>query len=344
LDAAPLLAVSPDGRSFATTVEQSKVHVFSTSTLRRVATISLPKRRIAGAGAWAGDRFVLGGDRGLVQIWDVAGTEPKPVTGLRGLSNQGQLRSIASAAGGQVVAAVDAWDGPDPRTGAPPPREGELAIWRDGRLVGGNPINLHTYGNAVAVSRDGSTVAVATEDGRVLVVDGHTGRAERTIRPQTAPVSVTSVAFSPDGTLASGSWAGIVNLWNPKTGKGLGHPTLAAQAPVSAIAFAPDGKMFATSGGSSGHTKVWVTSTLQQLGDDFPGGEGSWGNVAYTPNGRYLFSAYADGSAYRWPVTVDAWADQACRVAGRNFTREEWRRFVAGRSYERVCPGAPARR
>ncbi|HYZ18816.1 MAG TPA: AAA family ATPase [Gaiellaceae bacterium] len=344
LDAAPLLAVSPDGRSFATTVEQSKVHLFSTSTLRRVATISLPKRRIAGAGAWAGDRFVLGGDRGLVQIWDVAGTEPKPVTGLRGLSNQGQLRSIASAAGGQVVAAVDAWDGPDPRTGAPPPREGELAIWRDGRLVGGNPINLHTYGNAVAVSRDGSTVAVATEDGRVLVVDGHTGRAERTIRPQTAPVSVTSVAFSPDGTLASGSWAGIVNLWNPKTGKGLGHPTLAAQAPVSAIAFAPDGKMFATSGGSSGHTKVWVTSTLQQLGDDFPGGEGSWGNVAYTPNGRYLFSAYADGSAYRWPVTVDAWADQACRVAGRNFTREEWRRFVAGRSYERVCPGAPARR
>ena len=44
----------------------------------------------------------------------------------------------------------------------------------------------------------------------------------------------------------------------------------------------------------------------------------------------YLFSAYADGSAYRWPVTVGAWADQACRVAGRNFTREEWRRFVAG--------------
>jgi len=243
-----------------------------------------------------------------------------------------------------VVAAVDAWDGPDPKNGGPPPREGELAIWRDGRLVGGKPMNLHTYGNAVALSRDGSTVAVATEEGRVLVVDAHTGQTDRTIRPQTGPISVTTVAFSPDGTLASGSWAGIVNLWDPKTGKGLGHPTLVAQAPVSAIAFAHDGKMFATSGGSSGHTKVWVTSTLQQLGDDFPGGEGSWGNIAYTPNGRYLFSAYADGSAYRWPVTVGAWADQACRVAGRNFTREEWRRFVAGRSYERVCPGRPTQR
>jgi WD40 repeat protein/class 3 adenylate cyclase len=344
LDAAPLLAVSPDGRSFATTVSQSSVNLFSTSTLRRVGTISLAKRRTVGAGAWAVARFVLGADRGLVQIWDVAGEEPKPVAALRGLSNQGQVRSVATAAGGRVVAAVDAWDGPDPKDGGPPPREGELAIWRNGRLVGGKPMRLHTYGNAVAVSRDGSTVAVATEDGRVLVVDGHTGQAERKIRPQAGPTSVTTVAFSPDGPLASGSWAGIVKLWDPKTGRELGHPTLVAQAPVSAIAFAPDGKMFATSGGSSGHTKVWVTSTLQQLGDDFPGGEGSWGNVGYTPDGRYLFSAYADGTAYRWPVTVDAWADQACRVAGRNFTSEEWRRFVAGRTYERVCSGLPTPR
>jgi WD40 repeat protein/class 3 adenylate cyclase len=343
LDAAPLFAVSPDGRSFATTLARSSVTVFSTSTLQRSATISLARRRTVGAGAWAGRRFVVGADRGLVQIWDVAGVEPRPGAVLRGLSNKGQLRSVATAAGGRVVAAVDAWDGPDPKNGGPPSREGELAIWREGRLVGGKPMSLHTYGNAVAVSRDGSTVAVATEDGRVLVVDAQTGRAERTIRPQKGPVAVTTVAFSPQGTLASGSWAGIVNLWDPKTSKGLGHPTLVAQAPVSAIAFAPDGEMFATSGGSSGHTKVWVRSTLQQLGDDFPGGEGSWGNVAYTPDGRYLFSAYADGSAYRWPVTVGAWADQACRVAGRNFTHEEWRRFVAGRSYERVCPERPTR-
>jgi WD40 repeat protein/class 3 adenylate cyclase len=341
LDAAPLLAVAPDGRSFAATVAQSSVTIFSTSTLRRIATISLAGGQTVGAGAWAGRRFVLGGGRGLVQIWDVAGVEPKPVAALQGLSNQGQLRSIATGAGGRVVAAVDGWDGPATTGGGPPPGEGELAIWRDGRLVGGKPMNLHTYGNAVAVSRDGSMVAVATEDGRVLIVDGQTGQAARTIRPHTAPVSVTTVAFSPDGTLASGSWAGIVNLWDPRTGKSLGHPTLVAQAPVSAIAFSPDGERFATSGGSSGHAKVWVTSTLQQLGDDFPGGEGSWGNIAYTPDGRYLFSAYADGSAYRWPVTVGAWADQACRVAGRNFTREEWQRFVTGRSYERVCPGLP---
>ena len=84
-----------------------------------------------------------------------------------------------------------------------------------------------------------------------------------------------------------------------------------------------------------------MTSTLQQLGDDFLAVR-LVGNIAYTPNGRYLFSAYADGSAYRWPATVGAWARQACRVAGAQLNREEWRRFVAGRSYERVCPGLPA--
>ncbi len=164
LDAAPLLAVSPGGRSFAASVSESRVSLFSTSTLRRMATISLASRRTVGAGAWAGDRFVLGADRGLVQIWDVAGVEPKPFAALHGLSHQGQLRSVATGAGGRVVAAVDSWDGPDPKNGGPPPHEGELGIWRDGRLVG-KPINLNAYGNAVAMSRDGSTVAVATDDG-----------------------------------------------------------------------------------------------------------------------------------------------------------------------------------
>ena len=68
------------------------------------------------------------------------------------------------------------------------------------------------------------------------------------------------------------------------------------------------------------------------------------GDAAGPVERTFLISAYADGSAYRWPVTVGAWADQACRVAGRNFTREEWQRFVAGRSYERVCPGVATQR
>ncbi len=112
---------------------------------------------------------------------------------------------------------------------------------------------------------------------------------------------------------------------------------LAAPAPVASLSFAADGKAFATSGGSSGHVRICVKSTEQQLGADLPGGAVLWGNAAYTPDGRYMFSVFGDGSAYRWPVTVQSWEQHACAVAGRNFTQAEWRRFVGGRSYAKVC-------
>src|SRR5262249_5262733 len=160
LPATPLLALSPDGRSFAASavsavyVEaqergasnantvQSSVELYSTSLLRRVATISMASGRSVGAGAWAGKRFVLGADRGLVQLWDVADGTPAPRAVLRGLSKQGQVTSIATADGGRLVAAAAGWSGPPPQSGGPPPQEGELAIWRDGKLVGDKPLNL----------------------------------------------------------------------------------------------------------------------------------------------------------------------------------------------------------
>src|SRR6266550_1299780 len=156
----PLLAVSPDGRLFSASgvsngTAQSRVELYRTAPLRHVGAISLPKSRSVGAGAWAGSRFVLGADRGLVQLWNVTGGKAVAGQELHGLSPKAQVRSVATARGSQVVAAVDAFFGPPPpgqQFGLP---EGELAIWRDGRLVGGKPRNLHNFGDAVALSPDG---------------------------------------------------------------------------------------------------------------------------------------------------------------------------------------------
>jgi len=64
---------------------------------------------------------------------------------------------------------------------------------------------------------------------------------------------------------------------------------------------------------------------------------GRWASAAFTPDGGELVTLYANGRGTLWPGTVRAWADHACSVAGRNFTREEWSRFVGGRSYTSVC-------
>jgi len=46
---------------------------------------------------------------------------------------------------------------------------------------------------------------------------------------------------------------------------------------------------------------------------------------------------YGDGTGFVWPTTVAAWIAHACTVAGRNLTREEWRRYVPQRAYGPVC-------
>jgi WD40 repeat protein/class 3 adenylate cyclase len=340
----PLLAISPNSRIFAASAvidpngnAASPVELYSVSPLRRVGTIPLPKGRSAGAGAFAGNRFVVGADRGLVEFWPVTDGHARPGPLLHGFSAKSQVRALVTADAGRIVAGVDGWYGP------PPTERGELAIWRDGRLVRGKAIKLSGFGNAVALSADGLTAAVTADalpghPVQVLIVDTRTGKVERAITVPHASGRATALAFGPDGTLATGSWSGIVNLWDPKTGAGIGRPTLVAPAPVSSISFSRDGKTFATSGGSSGGTSIWETATRQQLGSNFPGGEGQWGNVAYTSDGRYLMSVFSDGTAFRWPVAVDAWENQACSVAGRNFTSEEWRRFVGSRRYSKVCP------
>jgi WD40 repeat protein len=200
------------------------------------------------------------------------------------------------------------------------------------------PIPLGSPGNGVAFSPDRRRLAVAVADGRVLLIDPATGRMLRTIRPlEGADGGAVSVAFAPDGSLATGTWAGIVQFWNPVSGVTVGHPVLVASAPVSSIAFAPGAGRFATSGGSDGTLKLWFTSTLQQEGPSLDNEGGTWGNAVFTPDGRWLVAIHSDGHGFLWPVSLGDWESHACAVAGRNMTREEWSRLVAGLSYRPIC-------
>src|SRR5262249_39030699 len=141
----------------------------------------------------------------------------------------------------------------------------------------------------------------------------------------------------PGGTLATGGGSGIGQLWTPSTAKQLGHPVLTLPAPVATISFDPSGAEFVTAGGPA-FTKLWDTKTLQQLGAAFPGSPGQWGNAQFTPDGSKLVTLYKDGHGTIWPGTRATWRTHAGEVAGRNLTKEEWSRYVTGRSYSKPCP------
>jgi WD40 repeat protein len=173
------------------------------------------------------------------------------------------------------------------------------------------------------------------------LLDARTGRTERVLHLDGAP-GFSTAAFAPDGTLATGTWAGILQRWKPATGTRIGVPTLVAAAPVASISFDPAGDAFATSGGSDGLARIWTTATRQQFGATFPGDPGQWGNAQYTLDGTKLVVVYADWKGFVWPATVRAWEAHACAVAGRNFTADEWRRFVRGHRYAKTCAQFPS--
>ena len=62
------------------------------------------------------------------------------------------------------------------------------------------------------------------------------------------------------------------------------------------------------------------------------------GNAQFTRDGSKLVTLYKDGHGTVWPGTLSAWKEHACRVAGRNLTKEEWSRYVTSRSYSKTCP------
>jgi WD40 repeat protein len=128
-----------------------------------------------------------------------------------------------------------------------------------------------------------------------------------------------------------------VDLWNPTTGQAQAPALIAASAPITSLAFEPDGQRFVTAGYQDGAAKLWFLATLQQEGPALPTEAGTASAVAFAAGGRGLLDVQDTGHAFVWPTALSDWELRACQVAGRNFTREEWVRLVAQPRYAPVC-------
>jgi len=324
------LALAPDGTRFATRTAPGRIGVFSMRSLRQEESFLLAQGADVLSVAWSTHNLIAVGGTSGIQVWSIQGT-PAMLGPLAGVPGRG--RQVAFSADGGAVAAVTIVPQP---FNEPTPPDGWLAVWDLPSRHLRFSQELGAEGLSVAVDARAHLVAAGVDDPRVLLVDLDSGTVRRTFRP--AGGSTSAVGFRPDGTLLTGSWAGIIQRWDPESGRELDRAILTEGGPVSTLSVAPDLATFAT---SAGDAKIWDAATLQQFGATLPTVVGGWVALAYTRDGSNLLVMSKDGSGSIWPTSVSAWLDHACAVAQRNFTHEEWSRFVPGYPYQQTCPAYP---
>jgi WD40 repeat protein len=150
---------------------------------------------------------------------------------------------------------------------------------------------------AVACSRGGDRVAVATERGAWTWVlsDGRWRRGSG-LRPRSSGRHLTCLAVSADGhQVAGGRGDGAVYVWRAATGGVLRR--VAHRARVTAVAFDPRGLRFA-SADEDGCVRVWDVDSGRRLLEVDHGGRVA--AAAFSPDGRYLATVGGHRTARVW--------------------------------------------
>jgi WD40 repeat protein len=186
--------------------------------------------------------------------------------------------------------------------------DGEVGAPRASRRLGSHASSV----NAVAISRDGSAIASASDDHTVRLWSAVDGRRRDTLVGHTS--RVLAVTFGPDGRrLASASGdvldarPGQLLVWDVESGRRL-MALEGAESALCGVAFSPDGAWLAAGGGQAlsrhdDHVRVWDAATGALL-HTLAGHENVVGALAFNPDGGTLASGSADETVRLWEVAT----------------------------------------
>jgi WD40 repeat protein len=295
------VAFSPDGQRLAV-ASGNQVKIWDSATGKEAVTLK-SHAFFVGSAVFSpiGQRLAAGNTDNTVNIWDLA--TGKELFSLKG--HAGFVHGVAFSPDGQRLASASAdntlkiWECATPKEYLALPRS-------DGSFY------------SVAFSPDGQRLASAgghlNQPGEAKIWDCAMGRELSSLKGHTK--LVTSVAFSLDGRrLASGSHDNTVRIWDigPSGMVGenpliLSHKSHADQADfhVTSVAFSPDGKRLASTGGEMnkpGEVRIWDSATGQEL-LSLKGHTAHISGVAFSPDGLRLASC---GGGINKPGEVKIW-------------------------------------
>ncbi len=306
------------------------------------------------------NRVAAGNDRGQILVWDLpeksGAPAPAPARRLDGHTNTVN-RLLATPDGRWLISAsndhtVRYWDAQAPAKGAGTvvlnaraveeaavrkrgkkvvPSEIEVAVQEAERVL----IGHREWVLGLALSRDGTTLVSGDDAGEVIVWDRPAGKE---VRRWKVKGWAWAVALAPDARAAavserlplvfdSGRHAGL-KVWDVQTGQmKLDLSKTFDKQLISAAVFSPDGKWLAVGRGGeidgvNGKVTLLDAATGKKVRELTPGHLNGLTNLAFHPDGKYLFSCGRDTTVRVWSVSDGKLVKELGRPRGGQF--KDW--------------------
>ena len=278
---------SPDGSMLASGGLDQKILVWNLATYTESWTLANHTQKVTSVAFSTNNLMLASGSQDTtVKIWNL--TTRNEMFNLKG--HNGLITTIAWSPNSEIVVSGST--------------DGMIRVWNitTGLEFNESPILAHGLGvSAVAFSPNGSLLASGGADWNVKLWNTSNWTEIGTLEGHT--LGVSTVAFSHNGVLASGSYDMHINLWNVSTLQELPRsPLIGHTGPITSIGISSGGILASASWDS--HIRLWNMTTGEEL-SQLKGHTDHVSSLSYSSDGKILVSGSLDNTARIWNMTTE---------------------------------------